>query len=352
MRILTELTYERHSLIGTGKAMNSSVYLATDLQLGGDFAVKEIPKKEFKNSVQGYFEEAQAVFAARHPNVVPIQYAGESADSICLMMEHFPEGSLLDRIKAGPVKPSVAISLGIDVLHALTAVHKCGYVHLDIKPSNILLTKTGRGVLADFGQARELDSNGVLTPPPPMYVLGIPPECIQNHVALRESDIFQVGLTLYRALNGEPVFRPQRPTSRIERDSRVLSGHFPDRENFLPHIPRRLKAIVRKALRVDPANRYRDVIEFERDLARTTLALDWAYERKPGEETWHVERPGKATLRVRKAEQSNSRFAVEVHTSSAAGRRARRRSECWCDKLTAAQCDRHLRKVFRLLEAE
>ena len=97
---------------GLVRGMNSEVFLADEPQLGGKVAVKEIPKGKLGNTFDEYFAEARAMFASAHPHVVPIQYACESADRICLVMPFFQNGSLADRIQGSPISPKEVIRVG------------------------------------------------------------------------------------------------------------------------------------------------------------------------------------------------------------------------------------------------
>src|SRR5436309_1911483 len=105
MQVVASIQYTKLKPIGVGQGMNSEVFLASEPQLGGQIAVKEIEKAKFGNNISEYFAEAQAMFATNHPNVVPVQYGCETSDRICLAMPYFPKGSLLDRIGNFPVSP-------------------------------------------------------------------------------------------------------------------------------------------------------------------------------------------------------------------------------------------------------
>ena len=166
MKVAATLEYEKRQEIGVGEGMNSKVYLAHDPQLGGQIVVKEVPISTFGNTVDTYFAEAQAMFASTHPNVVPVHYAGTAGSSICIAMPHFSRGSWAKQLAVGPSPVSTVVRIGQDVLAGLAHIHIGGYVHFDVKPSNILLSSTGRGVLSDFGQSRTIGPNGTIKLPP------------------------------------------------------------------------------------------------------------------------------------------------------------------------------------------
>lgn len=113
-----------------------------------------------------------------------------------------------DRICQNPLSLKEVIRLAQGVLNGLHHIHIKNYLHLDIKPSNILFSDTDEPMIADFGQSGLLNQNGVLNPPP-MYIFGFPPEVFQNIVTI-ESDIYLMGVTLYRAINGDIIFNDQK----------------------------------------------------------------------------------------------------------------------------------------------
>ena len=96
MEVVAEIRYDRQHQIGAGEGLNSKVFMALDQQLGGQLIAKEIDKSRFGNVTQ-YFEEAKAMFASAHQNVVPIQYACETASHVVLAMPYYANGSLNGR---------------------------------------------------------------------------------------------------------------------------------------------------------------------------------------------------------------------------------------------------------------
>lgn len=160
---------------------------------------------------------------------------------------------------------------------------------------DILFSNTGVPMVADFGQARALDPNGIVTKLPPIYNYGIPPEIFTQKSATFESDIYQVGLTLYRAVNGDSVFQSQVPSVRYTEDmeelqQRVLTGKLPDRDLFLPHVPAKLKSAIKKALNVNSSKRFPSAIGFSDALGRISIACDWktSIDYRTGEMQWQA----------------------------------------------------------------
>lgn len=351
MRVEARLAFVKGAEIGAGEGRNSRVYLIQDAQLDGELVLKEIPKKQIK-SISVLFDECQKIHAARHHNVVAVQYGCETDDLICIVMPYYPAGSLARRISSGPLSVNESVRVGIDVLSGLGAVHSANIVHLDIKPTNVLFSDTGQALLADFGQSCWLDpSTGLLSNLPELYSFAVPPELHSTGTATRASDIYQVGLTLYRCVNGDPHYRQQADLLRDDktgraRDRSIRNGAFPDRNDFLPHVPQGLCNLIRDALAVDPSDRPQSAIDFRDRLGRVALEIDWAYEVDGATRRWVGTREAARTLLVEHRAGTDS-AEIAVYTLDVGG--GRRRKTDLCSTVEIGRADVELRKVFREL---
>lgn len=352
MQVLATIQYKKIHQIGVGQGMNSEVFLVDDPQLGGILAVKEIKKANFGNSIQNYYQEAQAMFASSHANIVPIKYACETLTHICLAMPYFQQGSLAGRIDTAPLPPKEVIRIGQGVLSGVRQIHIKNYIHFDIKPSNVLFSDTNVPMVADFGQTRSIGPNGVTTPPS-MYWHGIPPEVYQFGHGVVESDIYQVGLTLYRAVNGDPFFTAQIPSNRFELEQKTTAGKFPNRDAFMPHVPKSLRSVIRKALKVKSNERFASATAFADVLGRVDIHLDWQTSNMPsGEIQWRAkqgaDRPDLVVDLLK--ETGCSTWKVEAYTDRPGIPGTRRAKLELCRKnLTRRQADDHLQNVFQAL---
>jgi len=353
MQVDATVRYDKLYEIGVGQGMNSKVFLAHDAQFSGNIAVKEIPKQTFGNSVTEYYREAERMFAAAHANVVPVFYAGEAADHICIAMPYFPKGSLESRIEKGPLPLREALRVAQGVLSGLAKVHTAGLLHFDVKPSNVLFDEFGNPLLADFGQARRVGSSGLVVVPE-MYWKAMPPETLTAGTGSVLSDIYQAGLLLYRAANGDPHYKRQEALLSLTTvQKKIISGKFPDRHVFQPHVPQRLRTAIRIALRLNPADRYISTTEFADQLARIPVPLDWAMtELSDSTVEWRAARADKADLLVRLSPDSTkSAWSVQVYTLKGGKLRAKNCKEHWKSGLLYAQADAHLNEVFSQLHA-
>lgn len=353
MKVVASIMYEKQRRIGVGQGMNSEVFVAQDPQLGGEIVVKEVEKTKFL-ALPTFFIEAQAMFKSTHENIVPIHYACETSTHVCIAMPHFKRGSLTDRIETRSLRLSDVIKLGQGVLTGVAQIHLAGFVHFDIKPSNVLFSDHDVPMVADFGQARTTTA-GMVGSLPPIYKLVRPPELLTTGaVGLPQGDVFQVGLLLYRAVNGESHYAPQvpsGPTFDIELTHRLASGRFPDRDRFMPHVPKHLRTVIRKALRVDPLKRYATAIDFADALSSVKLGLDWYAEwLVNGQIRWMADRPGQPSLVVELLEDGNN-WKVEIHTTNVGAKPRGKNTADWRSDLTREAAFNHLKTVFENLVA-
>ncbi|MFH1923032.1 MAG: serine/threonine-protein kinase [Planctomycetota bacterium] len=329
---------------GQRRGQNSRVYLADERSLGGQIAVKEIEKTAFPKP-DDYFREAQKMFEVDSEHVVPVQYMCEQTDTVALVMKYFERGSLADKIEHGPIPPSEVVRIGQHVLSGIVRIHNAHTIHFDVKPSNVLFTNASVAMVADFGQARTVRPDGTVDWPG-MYEYGLPPEWYSSSAGTSRSDIYQVGLTLYRAVNGDPFFRAQVPTTDRELETRTVAGKFPNRNKWLPHVPKQLRTVIRKALSLVPTDRYASPEEFQNDLS--FRGNDWttSIDLSSGETEWKTQPSGKAAMIVRLS-RTKSGWAVSLYQDGA--KRRRFRTPDWRDGLTPVQANRHLLELFRSL---
>lgn len=352
LELLNDIRYTSLRRIGgDDEGENSEVHEIFDPQLGGTMVAKEIDTGELDPS--DFFSEAKIVYAAKHENIVPIQYACRRVDKICLVMPLFARGSVARLIRHKPITPGSSVRIAIGVLAALGHIHAKGLVHLDVKPSNVLLSDAGVPMLSDFGESRLLSPIGTVRGPR-MYLWAHPPEMYEHGVATVHSDIYQAGLLLYRMLNGEPFWAAQWPADHelTLMRQRTLKGKLPDRNQFCPHVPRRLRTLVRKALQVDPARRFNTAAEFRAALGRVHMTHDWAVEHDAdGLTRWRATRSDQPDLLVERR-QSNDHWNVDVMTARGQddprprGRGVARFRRTGLDAMAA---DKHLNEVFRSL---
>lgn len=156
-------------------------------------------------------------------------------------MEFVPEGSVEDQFQGAVVPVVTALQVVAEACRGIEFAHSRGYIHRDVKPANLLRAADGRTKVSDFGLATRTAGVGVTSPYG--YVIHCAPEVIDPGETTAETDVYALGMTLYRLLNGDS-FLPDVAELGVPLDEAVVAGDFPDRTRFRDHIP---KAVVRLA---------------------------------------------------------------------------------------------------------
>jgi serine/threonine protein kinase len=339
--------YERLEQIGVGEGMNSTVFRAFDPYLKREIAVKEIPMVKLGNDFDAYCHEARTMFAVADPNIVQIEYVCEIPGDICLALPYFPKGSLTSLIANGPLGLKQFVKTAHGILAGVARIHGKHLLHLDLKPSNIFVDGLDNPLIGDFGQARRLAVDGTVKFPT-VYRWSMPPEVWDSHVAIVESDVYQLGVLMYRIVNGEPIYHLQKLSisSDAQLQDRICRGRFPDPRFFLPHVPKRIRSIIRKALKPKPSERYHSVSELASALGKVHLPLNWTTNYVgAGAYTWRAIRPGSPDLEV-ELRSKISGWQTCVWTARGKERRAKGTSDYWREQLSHAQACDHLTEVF------
>src|SRR6202047_2461945 len=189
------------------------VYKARDTLLDRTVAVKILPSHLSSNpdAKQRFDREARSISSLNHPNICTLYDVGQQDGVDFLVMEFLEGETLADRLLKGPLPPDQVLKCGIQICDGLEKAHRNGVVHRDLKPGNIMLTKTG-AKLMDFGLAKETmspSSDGsaltAVAGGQPLTVEGMivgtlqymSPEQLQGHEADARSDIFALGAVLY-----------------------------------------------------------------------------------------------------------------------------------------------------------
>jgi len=191
------------------------VWLARDEMLGRDVAVKEVvppaglSDKERDELRLRTLREARTAARLNHPNVVKIYDVVHTEEWPWIVMEFVPSRSLYEVTSTdGPLRPEQAARVGLAMLAALTAAHRAGVLHRDVKPGNVLLATDGRVVLTDFGLATFAGTDSSVTVPG--LVLGsaqyVAPERARDGTSTPSSDLWSLGATLYAAVEGRSPY--------------------------------------------------------------------------------------------------------------------------------------------------
>jgi serine/threonine protein kinase len=131
------------------------VYRARDTRLGRAVAIKVLPDSVSASAEhrQRFEREARAIAALNHPNICTLHDVGRSGETDFLVMELLEGETLAARLRKGSLPPADVIRIGVEIATALARAHRAGILHRDLKPGNVMLTKTGTKLM-DFGLAR------------------------------------------------------------------------------------------------------------------------------------------------------------------------------------------------------
>jgi eukaryotic-like serine/threonine-protein kinase len=252
--------YEVLEKIGQGGM--GVIYKARDERLDRIVAIKILSPGRYAEPAERrrLLTEARAVAALDHPCIATIFEADEADDTGVFLVMAFYEGeTLAERIRRGPLSPSDASRIALQIADALAAAHARRITHRDLKPANVLLTRGGSIKLLDFGVAKiaGVDQTQI------GQVLGtveyMAPEQRQGASADPQVDVWALGIVLYEMLTGK---RPPSPhTHASTADALSLM------ENGRPEVPHGLNRIIRRALSVQRQERYGDGAEMRDALA-------------------------------------------------------------------------------------
>ncbi len=259
--------YEVVAPIGAGGM--GEVWRAKDTRLDRDVAVKILSAGFASNpQLKARFErEAKTISSLNHPNICTLFDVGHHEGTDFLVMELVDGESLADRLQKGPLPPDQVLRFGAQIADALDRAHKQGVIHRDLKPGNVMLTKTGAKLL-DFGLARTGVESDPLrgfteaaTQAKPLTqegtILGtfqyMAPEQLEGREADARTDIFALGALLYEMATARRAFEGTSKTSLI---AAIVSSHPAPISSVTPMTPPALDHIVRKCLEKDPEDRW------------------------------------------------------------------------------------------------
>ena len=270
-RLLSD-RYELGETLGYGGM--SEVHRGRDVRLGRDVAVKVL-RADLARDPQfqlRFRREAQNAAALNHPAIVAVYDTGETRTEHgplpYIVMEFVDGRTLRDIVKTeGPMPPRRAMEVMADACAALDFSHRNGIIHRDVKPANIMITRTGAVKVMDFGIARALADGQNMTQT--AAVIGtaqyLSPEQARGEPVDARSDVYATGCVLFELLTAEPPFTGDSPVAvayqHVREDPRSPSA-------VNPRINRVLDSIVLKAMSKNPVNRYQSAADMRADLVR------------------------------------------------------------------------------------
>jgi serine/threonine protein kinase len=274
--------YEILSPLGAGGM--GEVYKARDTRLNRLVAIKVLPAPvSDRPEVKQRFErEAQAIAALNHPNICVLHDIGHQDGVDYLVMEHLEGETLADRLNRGPLALEQALRVGIEIGDALDKAHRSGVLHRDVKPGNIMLTRSGAKLL-DFGLAKLKSAGQAALPlselPTALTAEGsllgtlqyMAPEQLDGAEADARTDVFAFGAVLYEMATGRKAFSGKSQASLI---ASILSSEPAPVSSVQPLTPPALEHVVTRCLAKAPDARWTAMND-------VVFQLKWIAERGP-----------------------------------------------------------------------
>ena len=236
----------------------AEVYLGHDQLLDRQVAIKVLVPDEAGDPtfVERFRREAQAAAGLNHHNVVSVYDFGQDGGAYYIVMELVDGPTLRDIVRSdAPLDPAKVIEIGSEIAAGLAAAHQQDLLHRDMKPANVLLTRTGNVKVADFGIARAAHSarEGLTMPG---AVVGtatyLSPEQAMGEPLDQRSDVYSLGMVLYEMLAGRTPFTGDTPVAVAYKQVNEIP---PPPSVYNPDVPPSLDGIVMRALAKDRGDR-------------------------------------------------------------------------------------------------
>ena len=261
-----------------GSGATSRVYLARDPFDDRDVAIKvfqfdtHADPQEQRMMFKAFVAEASLAGKLNHPHIVDIFDAVAEPDHSYVVMEYVPGTTLEAHSDVSTLLPlHKVVEIIFKCIRALEYAHRHGVIHRDIKPGNILLSESGETKVSDFGasfqQRPGQDTTQIAGVGSPAYMS---PEQIRMESLTQQTDIYSLGVTMYRLLTGRLPFQA---STQAGLSYAIVNTVPTPPVNLRPELPLLLDAIVMKAMSRAPAERYQSWLEFGKDLSQAFLSL-------------------------------------------------------------------------------
>ena len=256
------------------------VHLATQADLDRHVVIKALRRElaDDASAEERFLREAQAAASVHHQNVVAVYDCFAWRGDRYIAQEYVDGANLAHvLVTVGRFEPRIAMLVALEVSRGLEEIHARGIVHRDVKPSNILLGRSGEAKIADFGIAFDARAPALTrsghTVGTPIYMS--PEQLVGDRVDPR-SDVFALGVVLYEMLAGEPPFVDGESPQGEGQLRRIESGRYPGVRRAAPRASRRVARLVHRCLRARPRRRPQTAADvrgaLERALGRPTPA--------------------------------------------------------------------------------
>lgn len=330
--------YEKLEKLGEGNF--GEVWLVYDKALDVRRAVKTVRPDRIINPTN-FYDEPRTLMELEHPNIVKVVDAGkEKNGNLYIAMEYLKKRSLETEYRGKALPLSVALKYLCEICRGLEHAHINGFIHRDIKPANVLIGNRGEAKLSDFGLATRIPRGGVASPYG--YLTHMAPEIIRDQGATVLTDIYAVGVTAYRLLNGDSFLPDVSSTEEIA--DLILDSEYPDRSHYRPYIPRQLRTIINRAMNLDPVKRFQCAASMRNSLEKILVCCDWKWFPRKNNVIYETLING-AKIKVVILAKANRRFDILTNKKGLTGCVRRITKDCPTD-LTKAAMKRAIRQIL------
>ncbi len=267
--------YEIVAPLGAGGM--GEVYRARDTRLDRIVAIKILPchLADCADLRERFEREARCIASLNHPHICTIHDVGHQDGTDYLVMEYLEGETLAQRLQRGPLAPTQVLQYAIQIADALDKAHRKGITHRDLKPGNIMLTRSGAKLL-DFGLAKlkqpAVISDATLTALPTSItsegsIIGtlqyMAPEQLEGKEVDARTDIFAFGALVYEAATGKSAFEGKSKASLI---AKIMEADPPPMSSSQVLTPYALDRVVQSCLAKDPDERWQSAADLTREL--------------------------------------------------------------------------------------
>jgi serine/threonine protein kinase len=273
------------------------VYKAQDIKLDRHVALKFLPPELTLDpeAKARFIHEAKAASAIDHNNICNVHEIAETDDGqIFIVMAYYEGETLKKRMERGPLKIEEATEFAAQIAQGLSEAHAHGIVHRDVKPANILITKSDVAKVVDFGLAKLSGASKLTKAGSTLGTIAyMAPEQLQGSDVDGRADIFSLGVVLYEMLAGMTPFRGDHEAalmySIVNDEPTPIQKHRPEISSEFVHI-------LNRALEKDPGDRYQSMAEMVIDLRRLKKETSRVFRTAPVQGITLTKKTSKKTL--------------------------------------------------------